>query len=541
MVSRTVSSCLSFLFLLLLPLPEAQAQQKAISIKLPALIPYRAGNLWGYADSTGTLKIKPQFRRAEPFQDGLAQVTDNYVWGLIDEKGNLIIKPQYQEIHPFANGLALVTNQDRQQGVVNRQGEEIIPAVYKYVSLENLADLGSTAIMVSIEKMPSAAEQINRRPKMKLAYGLFSGEGKRLLPVEYSEIIYLGGGLFRACIEEKCTVVNMAGETILPLKVHRPGFLKEDLLVVCSERKCGFINKTGKEVIPPKFNGARDFSEGLAAAVKDGKWGFINKEGKMVIAPTYDLATHFQNGLAIVAKGQAYGLIDKKGKELTDFIYTRIYYSEGSNYYNLQTKDRNLKGFYNAKTGKLTIPASSYQTDGYSDGLAVISKELNKVGYINEAGTVVIPEEYEAARMFYKGRAAVRKKGFWGVIDKTGKMVLPFVFTELEVLDADLFKVGTRSGWNGATLYGLVNSQGEEIAPLKYTRIDPFQNGLALAQQNHAIGIIDLKGKEVIPPLQTLPNYQFCGNWENGLIKLCSGNREKDGYIDRYGKRYFTD
>jgi hypothetical protein len=543
-ISRIFSGCkcaIFFIFLLSASGQNLFAQNvKAVSLKLPALIPYRSGNLWGYADSTGTIKIKPQYRRAELFKNGLARVADKYAWGLIDEKGNEIVKPQYSEIYPFENGLATVVNQDSQHGVINLKGEEVVPAIYKYTTLENLPDINATAIRVSIEKALTMAEQMNSRRRTKSVYGLFNAAGKRILPVEYSEILYLGGGLFRACTEEKCTVINTEGMQILPLRSHRPGFLKEGLLLLCNDKKCGFVDKTGKEVIPQKFDGARDFSEGLAEAGKDGKWGFINKEGKIVITPAYDMADKFQDGLAIVMKGQNYGLIDKKGNELTDFSYTRIYYSEGSNYYTLQGKDKSYKAFYNSKTGKLTIPTTYFPRDGFTEGLAVSSKELNKNGYVNEAGTVVIPEEYEAALPFYKGRAAVRKNYKWGVIDKTGKTILPFAFAELEVIDADVFKVGTRSASNGATLYGLVNSQGEEIASIKYTRIEAFTNGLAIAHQNYSIGIINLKGKEIIPPLQILPNYQFCGTWENGLIKMCSGGSDKDGYLDRYGRKYFT-
>ncbi len=35
---------------------------------LPQFILYRQGTLWGYADSTGAIKIKPQFSYAQPFE-----------------------------------------------------------------------------------------------------------------------------------------------------------------------------------------------------------------------------------------------------------------------------------------------------------------------------------------------------------------------------------------------------------------------------------------------------------------------------------------
>lgn len=66
--------------------------------QMPNLIPYRKGNLWGYADSNKVVKIKPIFTRVEWFDElGKAKVkyisqTDSVEDRFIDSAGNLIPK-----------------------------------------------------------------------------------------------------------------------------------------------------------------------------------------------------------------------------------------------------------------------------------------------------------------------------------------------------------------------------------------------------------------------------------------------------------------
>ncbi|HSI90918.1 MAG TPA: WG repeat-containing protein, partial [Adhaeribacter sp.] len=464
MIIRITTSILLFLILGLLQLLSAFGQQQdksTLSLKLPALIPYRAGDLWGYADSTGKIKVQPKYQFAEPFEDRVARVAVKHTWGLLNEKGKEIIPPRYQSIDPFSGGLAVVSNSSSERGVITSQGKEIVPVVYQYISFEKLPDSQIPMIRVSIEKPLSMAErQTTYKRTTKSVYGLYNSEGKRILSVAFDEITFLNGGLISACNQKECTVIKPDGTVILPLQEQKTGMVSEGLMILCKDRKCGFTDLTGRIIIPLKFDGVRDFSEGLAGAYVNGNWGFIDKTGKMQIAPAYSMIENFRDGLAVVSKGTAYGVIDKKGNEVLEFAYDRIHYNAHDKRYNLMAKNRNSYATFDPAKNKLSPQSDYYQHVGYQDGLAVAMKEPNQKGYVNQAGKIVIPMEYEEARPFYKGLAAVRKNWLWGVIDKEGKTVVPFAFAELEVVDANVFKIGIRSGPVGPTLYGLINREG---------------------------------------------------------------------------------
>ncbi len=66
------------------------------------------GNLYGYVDKSGTVKIKPQFSYAYEFTDGLAAVCLDQMCGFIDTSGEFVIAAKYRVAFPFSDGFAVV-------------------------------------------------------------------------------------------------------------------------------------------------------------------------------------------------------------------------------------------------------------------------------------------------------------------------------------------------------------------------------------------------------------------------------------------------
>lgn len=69
----------------------------------------KAGDKYGFSDTTGNIIIPAQFVEAKDFSDGRAAVSKNGVtWGFIDRTGKMVIPDNYIEVHPFAEELAKV-------------------------------------------------------------------------------------------------------------------------------------------------------------------------------------------------------------------------------------------------------------------------------------------------------------------------------------------------------------------------------------------------------------------------------------------------
>lgn len=67
----------------------------------------KIGNQFGYIDKTGKMVvINPPFDQVSGFFDGLASVSIGDKFGYIDNTRNIVIKPQFKRAEPFREGLA---------------------------------------------------------------------------------------------------------------------------------------------------------------------------------------------------------------------------------------------------------------------------------------------------------------------------------------------------------------------------------------------------------------------------------------------------
>jgi len=69
-----------------------------------SLIPYRQGNLWGYASPDRTIVIKPAYDEANWFVSGYAVVKKGNKYGYINRAGKLVIPFKFYAAKPFRYG-----------------------------------------------------------------------------------------------------------------------------------------------------------------------------------------------------------------------------------------------------------------------------------------------------------------------------------------------------------------------------------------------------------------------------------------------------
>lgn len=158
----------------------------------------------------------------------------------------------------------------------------------------------------------------------------------------------------------------------------------------------------------------------------------------------------------------------KKGKIATLFVITYLIFISGCG----------VSGY---------IPEISDEIVKFS-----IIKNTDGVGFINEAGQVVIKQQFLEAKPFSDGLAAVRVKDRWGFI----------------------------------------NHKGEFVIVPKYTNVHPFSEKLALVYLEEKSPIfIDQRGNVVI---ESKPNWSFDGDFKEGLAPIVV--KGKSGFINTKGE-----
>ena len=62
------------------------------------LIGVRIGNKWGFADSTGAIKITCIFDEVDYFNNGITRVLLGNFWGVIDNVGDFVLPAKYGHV-----------------------------------------------------------------------------------------------------------------------------------------------------------------------------------------------------------------------------------------------------------------------------------------------------------------------------------------------------------------------------------------------------------------------------------------------------------
>ena len=194
------------------------------------------------------------------------------------------------------------------------------------------------------------------------------------------------------------------------------------------------------------------------------------------------------------------------------------------------------------------------EEDNFSEGLAV-KQASGKFGFVDANNNEIIPciydgisginrsitggiismgvvenfwslfEPMEKKPGFHEGIACVKKDGKWGAIDKTGNVVIPFEFTELEAFNEGLAKAQKNNG-----KYGFIDKQGNIVVPFIYDCVGYFYNGYAMVGNNDTgkNGFIDKLGNLVVPMI-----YDDVSDFHEGMAAVF--NKTEDYNFGSYG------
>lgn len=203
------------------------------------LTPIKAGELYGYANAQGDIKIAPRFEMAYGFDEGLALVKAGGKYGYINATGKFTIKPIYDDAWGFLDGQAKVIQQGK-HGFIDKTGKFAIKPIYD--------DMG-----IWFENGLIPAKKGDK-------WGYIDHQGNTKIPFIYD----VADGFSE----------NMAVVGLNKINSHAPKF--------------GYINTQGDVVLPINYDTASAFVEGVAMVMSEGLLHHINPQGQKV-APTSGL------------------------------------------------------------------------------------------------------------------------------------------------------------------------------------------------------------------------------------------------------------
>lgn len=140
----------------------------------------------------------------------------------------------------------------------------------------------------------------------------------------------------------------------------------------------------------------------------------------------------------------------------------------------------------------------------------------DKAGYIDASGQIVIQLQFDDARSFSEGLAAVRAGSLWGYIDATGTMVIQPQFEY-----ADSFSEGLAAILVGS-LWGYIDATGATVIQPLFEDATHFSGGRARIGINEKYGYINPTGEVVIAP-----DYGDASDFSEGVASVMKCTSQK--------------
>jgi hypothetical protein len=204
-----------------------------------------------------------------------------------------------------------------------------------------------------------------------------------------------------------------------------------------------------------------------------------------------------KNSLALAASGQE-GFLRRDQERL----------SEGRNTIIRFTKGKKPPGWEEVKygfidhTGKMVISPQFDFAKGFSEGKAAV-KVGGKWGFIDQGGQLVIRPQFTYAHSFSEGLAWVDLgEDKYALIDGMGKTIRLFqgknyIFNEFKDFSHGLARIviGDEKGFR----HGFIDRTGKFAIPGQFREAGDFSEGLAPVRTDGTWGFIDSRGELVIP------------------------------------------
>lgn len=160
----------------------------------------------------------------------------------------------------------------------------------------------------------------------------------------------------------------------------------------------------------------------------------------------------------------------------------------------------------------------------YIDGLGLILTDNNdKNGVVDKTGKVIIPFEHDYLDAINADYLLTCRDGMWGIIDKNGNLTVPYTYDYLNPGYSENFVVAGKQQ-NGEEKTGIIDTKGNVIIALgTYDEVVNISDELFCARNNGKVGVVNKSGKVVIPFTKEggiymlNDNYLYCSQYDNGL------------------------
>lgn len=178
------------------------------------------------------------------------------------------------------------------------------------------------------------------------------------------------------------------------------------------------------------------------------------------------------------------------------------------------------------RAGHVVIKPEWDEVLGWHKGLGLVCRERErKCGLIDKTGKLVVPLQWEQVHLFSEGLTAVKQNGKWGFIDEKGNYAIEPQWEDAAEFHKGLAAVERNGKW------GAIDKTGKVVIELRWEVVGDLGRELILIEENKKFGFIDRTGRIVMEPQWDAADYywetQFSGQDGNEPIYWLVAREEK--------------
>ncbi|MDR1917816.1 MAG: WG repeat-containing protein, partial [Christensenellaceae bacterium] len=249
------------------------------------------------------------------------------------------------------------------------------------------------------------------------------------------------------------------------------------------------VNLDGSRATPLMFSRVGPFEDGAAKVTCSGcGLGYIDKDLQFVIPPGYKLFEYSTTEAFRTENDGDFLYFDRKGKKILTVPKYEYYMALGMYDGLIRVSDMNRNEFGRAVFSMVDMLDEVPGNYGYIDrnGNQVIKPQYIFAGDFDNGLAIVIKGKWENREHWYGYDGKDVGGGMWsddikwGVIDKTGKEVLPFIYDEIIPFDYSYSMKHNRKydyfrAWNGDK-WVILNKDGTKACEMEFEAVDYTMN-----------------------------------------------------------------
>lgn len=372
---------------------------------------------------------------------------DNNKYGVINRNGDVIVPACYDEIqipNPSKPLFICMYDYDDEKDqykikVFNEKSEQIL---YQYVVVEAIS------LNSGLSRIPYEKSVLKFKEKDK--FGLIDFDGKIIAKANYDDIqsFDYNEGLLLVRKNDKYGIININGVTVVKEKYDKvesdayyeegSNYKKSGFIVGNKSGdtfKYGFINCKGKQILDTKFEQIGRIKNNeknddiYLVAFDNGKAGFY-KNSKQILKNEYeDIGYDQNNNCLILQKDGKQGLADFNGNIIFDIKYDNIYIS--GKYINAQSgNDIDIFDFNSKQKITYDNVVGINQTSNEKYSIAIMQNEKFRI--IDNAKNDLQQQEYEYIEYIYDNYFIAFENGKFGIVDLNGNMVIDYKYDNIK-------------------------------------------------------------------------------------------------------------